>query len=102
MKIKEIEAFASKTIEDGKNPNLFFVSRNKIGVALMTRYFDVAYNFWKDLPRNEESLLEDRKFGVICSIEPKEENGKELIAIDDSFTFKKHHPNYPKYSKYDY
>ena len=33
---------------------------------------------------NQESMLEDRRIGVICSREPENEGSKKLITIDSS------------------
>ena len=87
MKIKFLEKLASEKIGDSGKPNLFFVSVEPHGVVLISREFDVSYNYWRNLPKNVESALEDRQFGCICTVEPKEEGGK-LIEFDDSEMFR--------------
>ena len=91
-KIKELQELATKMVGDGKNPNLFFVTDR--GVTIMvTRSFQTAYSQWQSLA-HRESALEDRKWGVIASVEPRDDgtaNHKQLIIIDDSHSFLKHH-----------
>lgn len=96
MKIKELEKLASEMVGDGKSPHLFFVSafeggRKSSGVILITRNFELAHAVWRNLPRTHESTLEGRKYGTICSVEPKEEGSKKLIVVDNSADFRKYH-----------
>lgn len=81
-------------IGDGKTPDLFFVSsfeggRKSRGVILITRSFELAYTVWSNMPRTHESSLEGRRFGTICSVEPKDDDDKRLVRIDDSATFRR-------------
>lgn len=95
MKIKALERYASEKIGDGKSPNLYFVSEQGMGVVLITRFFDVAYDYWNKLSRVKETSLEDRKFGVICSTE-KAKNGPILHETTDlSEMFRKMFPDAP-------
>lgn len=88
MKSKILNRLASETVGDGKNPNLFFVSMGA-DVQMIAGNFNQAYKFWKTFPRNKESMLEDRKYGVICSTEPVEDGSKKLVTYDDSESFLK-------------
>jgi hypothetical protein len=87
----ELETLASSIIGDGKLPNVYFVT-----VAGKVRYiatnFDEARELWRKLPRNIETALEDRLFGVIASTEPRDDEDTRLVTYDDSNTFAKHHP----------
>lgn len=94
MKIKALEQYASEKIGDGKSPNLYFVSEGKLGVVLITRFFDVAYKYWFGLSRVKETSLEDRKFGVICSTE-RCKGPIRFETIDNSSLFLKHYPSAP-------
>lgn len=95
MKIKELEKFASEVIGDNKAPELFFVSKQPVGIVMITRSFQAAYRYWREITGEDRSLetcLEDRKFGVIASREPDGENSKRLVVLDDSYLFAKHNP----------
>lgn len=87
-KIKEFESMATNLIGDGKTPDLFFVSEQGV-IITISRSFDTAYNEWKGLPRNIETALENRSYGVICSTSPDDENGNKLVTWDDSRQFLK-------------
>lgn len=87
-KIKELEAIAREMVGDGQSPNLFFVSRKGI-IEMVTGDFQAAYKFWKNLPRDVETMLEDRKWGVIADTSPEEENSIKLVTWDDSKFFLK-------------
>ena len=82
-RIELLEGLASQLIGDGQSPNLYFVSV-KGNCVLVSREFDTAYDYWRFLPRNIETSLEDRQIGVICSTEPVEEGATKLITYDDS------------------
>lgn len=87
MPIEFLEEIARERVGDGQKPNVFFVSEADKGVVLITTLFNVAYDFWKSLPRNKESMLEDRLTGTICSVEPESDSSSHLIFIDDSRRF---------------
>lgn len=92
-KIKPLQALATDMVGDGKNPNLFFVTEQGITVTV-TRDFEMAYRQWETLAHTYpqiESALEDRKWGVITSVEPREQGVGRLIRIDDSRQFRKFH-----------
>ena len=103
MRIKSLEELARDMVGDGGSPNVFFVctfegKRKSRGVIMITRDFQYAYECWSKLSRrNHESTLEDRKWGVICSVEPEVEGGKKLIIIDDNQAFLKAHPQPPNW-----
>lgn len=82
-RIELLEGLASQLIGDGQTPNLFFVTIAG-NVQLITREFDTAYDYWRFLPRNIETTLEDRLTGVICSTEPIEDGSTKLVTYDDS------------------
>lgn len=79
----KLQTLASNHIADGDKNNFYFVSLNGI-IQTVTSDFGVAYRHWRGLPRNQESALEDRQYGVICSVEPKEENQNKFETFDDS------------------
>lgn len=99
LKVNHLEILAQNMVGDGKSPNLFFVSLGGT-ILTITRSWDTAYSHWKSLVSQyptQESMLEDRRFGVICSVEPKSENViKGLIVIDDSRSFLKMYPKTTK------
>lgn len=79
-----LELLASDLIGDGESPNVFFVTLDG-NVQLITTDGPVAYRFWKNLPRNVESSLEDRQTGCICTVEPLEdEDNSPLVVRDDA------------------
>jgi hypothetical protein len=84
----QLDKLASELVADGKTPNLFFVTV-KADCLLATRDFDLAYAYWRQLPRDVETMLEDRLIGVICSTEPVEEHSTKLITYDDSYMARK-------------
>ena len=81
--IIKLQSLASELVGDGDKNNLYFVSLNGI-IQTVTNDFGVAYRHWRGLPRNQESALEDRQYGVICSISPKEENKNQFETEDNS------------------
>lgn len=87
MKIEALENLARDMVGDGKTPNVFFVSKQPQGLVLVTRDEEAAYNYWQSLPRNVETSLEDRSFGVIASTEPREEGSTQLVTHDDYYAF---------------
>jgi len=93
-KIKELEFLATRIVGDGKAPNLFFVT-DQGNVVTTTRNFHIAYEHWRQLASRlpkVECALEDRRFGCIASIEPKDDGSKVLVKIDDSSLFHKFYP----------
>ena len=85
-KIESLEAMAREMVGDGQSPNLFFVSIEGV-IVTVTRDFGLAHRQWQSLSRSQETALEDRKFGVICSTEPQDGNSKKLATWDDSQSF---------------
>lgn len=86
-RILDLEDLARRLVGDGKAPNLFFVSRQGT-ILSVTRDFDAAYAQWAALPRNQESTLEDRRTGVLASVEPESDRpGARLIVRDDAHLF---------------
>jgi len=88
-KINELEALASNLIGDGQSPNLYFVTDRGV-VVTVTRSFEVAREEWKQLSRRSprlECALEDRKVGVLASVEPEsDEEGAPLRVFDHIFS----------------
>jgi hypothetical protein len=82
-RIELLEGLASQVIGDGQTPNLYFVTVQG-NVVLVTREFDQAYDYWRYLPRNVETSLEDRLIGCICTTEPIEDGSTQLVTHDDS------------------
>jgi hypothetical protein len=82
----ELEKLATACIGDGKQPDLFFVSR-KGNVQLVTTDFDLAYSVWRQSPSMVESALENRTYGVICSSEPEAYASSKLLWRDESRQF---------------
>jgi hypothetical protein len=84
-----MDEMAREMVSDGKRPNVFFVSKqvskDKSEVQLMTRDFNLAYEYWKGLARQPgESCLEDRQTGVICSKEPVSDSPGARLTISDN------------------
>lgn len=81
-RIKALETLASEMVGDGKSPNLFFVT--VLGnVTMITRDFQSAVHYWQKLPPLTQSAIEDRRTGVICSVEPDEITGK-IVTINSA------------------
>ena len=90
-KIKELQELPVNMVGDGKSPNVFFVSEQGV-ITTVTRDFLVAYEAWKTLSYMtplRECMLEDRKIGVIASVEPIEDGSDKLVTRDDVYTFRK-------------
>lgn len=87
-RIDALEKFTSATVGDGKSPNLFFVSEQGTNV-MIARSFQPAYDYWRSLPSNAASALEDRQYGCIASVDTDEENPGRLVRRDDSYTYLK-------------
>lgn len=82
MKIETLEAIPRKMVGDGKAPNVYFVSTLKDGVILITRDFQAAYDYWRNLPKAVHPILEDRQTGVLGDCEQDEnEEGKHCGPI---------------------
>jgi len=82
-RIESLENIARETVGDGKSPNLFFVSVEG-NIGMITQDFLAAYRYWRDLPRNIETALEDRKTGTICDTTPIEDGSAILRTYDDA------------------
>jgi len=99
MKIKQLNQLATEMVGDGGKHNVFFVSLEG-NVQLVTTDFWVAYEFWKSLtPRlsGKETMLEDRKWGVICDRSPIEDGSTKLQTWDDSESFLRRYPKYRRF-----
>jgi hypothetical protein len=83
MRIAKLDELARELVGDGKRQNLYFVSLAG-NIVTVTTDFETAYGHWRALPFDRESMIEDRRHGVICSREPIEEGSTRLITIDDS------------------
>ena len=83
--IKQLNALASEMVGDGKSPNLFFVTV-KGNVVLTATDFAQAYGYWKSLargyPKRIETMLEDRKVGIIASAGMERGYGTQLRSED--------------------
>ena len=83
MKIPELNKLATEMVGDGQSPNLFFVSC-KGNILLVTTEFDTAYDYWRFMPRDVETMLEDRLNGVLASTESIEDGSTILRTYDDT------------------
>ena len=83
MQIKQLNTLATEMVGDGQSPNLFFVSI-KGNIMLVTPEFDTAYDYWRFMPRDVETALEDRQNGVLASTEPVEDESNRLVTYDDA------------------
>jgi predicted glutamine amidotransferase len=83
MRIKELNKLATEMVGDGQSPNLFFVSING-NILMVTTDFPAAHALWSRLPRDVETMLEDRQNGVLASTEPVDDGSKVLRTYDDS------------------
>jgi len=89
QKIEPLEALARDYVGDGKSPNLFFVT-DQGTVVLISRDGETAYEAWRVLANRAprlECALEDRKTGVLASVEPTEDGGVHLSRYDDYHRF---------------
>jgi len=82
-KIESLELMAREMVGDGQSPNLYFVSLEGV-IITVTRDFRTAHAEWSSLPTNVETMLEDRKNGVICDTSPIEDGSPILRTYDDS------------------
>ncbi len=91
QKVVMLENFARDTIGDNRKPDLFFVTDRGV-VVTVTQNAQIAYDHWKQLADRSprvESKLENRQYGVLCSIEPCEDNETRLEIHDDMRRFNK-------------
>jgi hypothetical protein len=89
MKIEQLEALPRNMVGDGGSPNVFFVSQQPLGVVMITRNALLAYDYWRSLPRDVETSLEDRQWGVIADNGPEDEGSTKLVVRDDYRQFTK-------------
>ena len=95
MKITLMEELATAIVGDGKNPNIYFVSKGSEIMCITTSY-KLARKCWEDLPRNVATAMEDRKYGVIASNDPDEDASGRRVLNDDFHTFEGFHPTLAK------
>lgn len=89
-RIAALERLASDMIGDGKVPDLFFVTHGG-NVILVARDFEIAYSVWKNIShqRTLETSLENRRTGVLASVEPESDRpGARLVLHDDTHDFR--------------
>ena len=79
--MKNYNTQAQNEVGDGGLPNRYFVSVQG-NVFIVSEDLDEAYTIWRHLPKNVETCLEDRLFGIICDTSLNEETGK-LETYDD-------------------
>lgn len=81
LRIEELESLARVMVGDGKSPNVYFVGVEG-NLLMITLDVVSAYRFWQSLAHGQrvETSLEDRKIGVIASVEP-EEDGSQRLTI---------------------
>ena len=94
MNIKLLEKLSQTMVGDGKTPNVFFVSI-KGAIHLITTDFNVAYDYWRNLARNQRNdqpALEDRRWGTICDFGLNDTC--HLVMCDDSHSFRKQFPKW--------
>ena len=91
-KIEALETLARTMIGDGQTPDLFFVTDEGAVVLIETSALR-AYGRWRDLAQRsprKECALENRTFGVIASVEPRDDTeDAPLIVCDDYRMFSK-------------
>lgn len=76
-------------VGDSGKPDVFFVCDQGV-VVTVTRHFPTAYSHWQHLlnSRHAECSIENRNYGVICSLEPASDApGARLQLHDDSAPF---------------
>ncbi len=84
-RIEALETLASELIGDGQEPDLFFVT-DRGNVCLLSVDGEQAYEAWLSLARRlplTECSLESRTIGVLCTVEPEEDNSPHLVCWDD-------------------
>ena len=83
----QLDDLASRFVGDSQGINHYFVCVAG-HVATVTDDFDVAYQHWRKLARENpqtESTLEDRHNGTLASVEPEsDEPGARLVVRDDT------------------
>jgi hypothetical protein len=68
-------------VGDGGKPNVYFVT-HKGHVTTVTVNFEAAYQAWKDvISMTEESALEDRRTGVLASVEPESDRPGSRLRL---------------------
>jgi hypothetical protein len=73
-------------VGDNGSPNVYFVTDCGATVTVTLDGL-TAYAHWRRLADRRprvECALEDRKFGCMASVEPREENSTDLVVIDDT------------------
>lgn len=89
-KVAELETLARDMVGDDSTPDLFFVT-DRGAVVTVSRDFGTAYRHWRTLAQRSprlESALENRRTGVLASVEPdSDEPGARLVIRDDARYF---------------
>jgi len=81
-KITALQELARDMVGDNRRPNVFFVSEED-RVVLVSTDLRAAYEFWRGYASQRvESTLEDRRTGVLASVEPAEDGSKRLVVHD--------------------
>jgi hypothetical protein len=86
MTIPQFEDLARDMVGDGKDPDVFFVSR-KGTIELVTSVPQMAYDYWRSLPISVETALENRQWGTICSNEPDSDDPNSRLRLWDDFQY---------------
>jgi hypothetical protein len=89
IRIEALENIARTMVGDGGRPDLFIVCDRGV-VVTITRQFDIAYHHWQELAERMplvESSIENRRYGVIASVEPIDDDSPKLVVRDDSHSF---------------
>lgn len=97
-RIPALESMARDMVGDSGTPDLFFVTDRGV-VVMVARSFPAAHREWSRLAQRRdmgtgdprgllESALENRRTGVLASVEPEsDEPGARLVVRDDSRSF---------------
>lgn len=88
-KIDTLEELARRFVGDGKTPDVFFVTDRGI-VATVSTDFPTAYFAWESVKNSyppRECALENRTWGVVCSVEPAEDGSSTLVVTDEGHRF---------------
>lgn len=84
-KVPQLQKLATEMVGDETNPDVFFVSVNGT-IVMVTTVFAEAYRFWDNFAKETnlqvETCLENRCYGVIASVEPKDEGSSKFIRLD--------------------
>ncbi len=76
--VHEFEALATIMVGDARGPDVFFVSVGG-AIRLMTTDYVVARDYWRSLPHNIVTCLENRNEGVLACTELETDEHDDVV-----------------------